>query len=150
MQVCAQQGLISTLAFPKQLSGRGIEDPEMLQWWNSLGVMLLTSDSRMADEHTRFFPNSHKGVVVICNAGRPSLGHAQMTSLLSVFKQLLPSWAALPLDNAILEIWHGSQDHDLCISRARDGAIEWRESFLYATPDWQQDFLEAVARAGSN
>lgn len=136
--------------FPKELAGRSIKDPEMLQWWNNLGVMLLTRDSSMASDHTRFVPNYHKGIVVICNGGKTPLGHGKIPVVLSAFKRALPQWPSLHLDNALLELWADSPSRDVTVARIKDGTFQWYEDFSFGDPDWPQPFLRALSRASNS
>jgi hypothetical protein len=147
MKTCAEEGKIATLGFPSAFAGRKIKDPEMLQWWNALGVMLITTDHSMAEDHTRFFPNRHKGIVALCNGARLSFSHGQVFALIADFKQRLPEWDSLSIDNAIVEVWHQHPIHDVCVFRLLDGEVEWHESFSYTDPNWKAKFVAALSRA---
>ena len=144
---CATEAKIATLPFPKEFEGRGIKDPEMLQWWNALGVMLLTCDERMAEDHMRFFPNQHKGIVVVCNGSYDILNHSVMMMLFADFKSQLPEWDRLQPDNVIIELWHNHPTRNVCVFRLLDGELAWQESFSYSDPGWKQKFLQSLERA---
>ena len=38
VKICTQEVKISTVPFPSAIGGKGIKDPEVLQWWNTLGT----------------------------------------------------------------------------------------------------------------
>ena len=141
---------ITTLEFPRFLRGRGIEDPELLQWWNALGVFFLTSDSNLTESHARFIPNKHKGIVVICNGGRVPLDHDGMTAVISSFKRECGDWETLSLDNAVLELWGGLAAYDISVCRVLDGHVQWEEYFSYADASWKDSFKAALLRARAN
>lgn len=129
------------------MAGRSVKDPEMLQWWGQLDVMLLTTDSRMISDHTRFVPNKHKGITVISPYGHTSPDLPRIGSILAAFKLALPQWPMLSLDNSILELWVDCPTHDVSVAHVKDGQVVCYDDFSYSSPDWPANFLHTLSLA---
>ena len=70
--------------------------------------------------------------------------------ILAAFKQALPQWDSLPLDNTVLEIWADSPHRDVTVARVKDGSVQWYEDFSYSDPDWPAPLLRALSLASNS
>lgn len=111
--------------------------------------MLLTTDARMINAHARFVPTNHKGIAVIAPYGPTSPDLCKIGAVLATFKQHLPQWPSLSLDNAILELWVDCPTHDVSVAHLKDGQVACYDDFSYSSPDWPDNFLHALELAGN-
>ena len=109
--------------------------------------MLLTSDSSMIRDHSKFIPDVHQGIIVISAGGNAALDLPKMISVLSAFKLALANWSELNINNAIVELWADSPSHDVTVCRVRNGLVQWHHDFSYTDADWPTSFLTAIKQA---
>lgn len=146
---CNEEGLATAHRLPKEL--RGTEDPELLAVLMQRTAPLVTLDRALPAEHTKHIPEANPGIIVV-NYSRDVLRTITTTAaskILAQFKEKVPSWHQLTLQNSIIEIteqsveiWHiegGELMEDVYIDIEKDQ--DWIDIFL--------QILETNARRSS-
>ena len=128
---CAAEGLCHTLRLPPAL--RNAADPVLLAALMTGSHPQVTFDRALPEEHSQFIPESHPGILIVCNYPAPQTMTVRIAQrLLTRFKRAVPNWHEVVWRNSIVEltsvgveVWHVA-DKQL----VHDGY------YSLDTPDW--------------
>ena len=141
---CKNQGVVNVRRFPKSQRGKGVKDPQVLQWLAELTTPLITSDAKLKRDHAADVPDSHPGIIVLCSADKPTIRLRDKEALLAKLKKNLADWERIDISNVFVEIWM-AYEYDVCVTRIRSGKTVFEEWMRYSDPDWPDCFLRAVS-----
>lgn len=104
LRTCKRRELAQVKRYPTK--HKGLPDPNMLAIYTRKDGVIVTFDSRMADENAKHIPCGHPGIIMVGHSPDvpDTVTEKSATRIIDKFKNTFPDWHEISWSNCIVNM----------------------------------------------